>query len=186
MTILLDSVELAGFDHRLTVTEQIERKDLSGATSATAGSHGGWKPAMIAVTCRVRMDDPVSLAALRILWQTRAAGSNAGSETPRVWQITHPTCKAMGIGRAQFSDFFKVAQAERERLWEVAFTLIEVKSIPGRLDELAAPTGAANVEPPPGTETTAGAAAETWKPEGWLEQGLIAVDKVLGNFLFEE
>ena len=29
----------------------------------------------------MRMDDSVSLAALRLVWQTRAAGSNAASET---------------------------------------------------------------------------------------------------------
>ena len=36
MTILLDGVELSGFDHRVTVTEQTERGDLSAETSATA------------------------------------------------------------------------------------------------------------------------------------------------------
>ena len=41
MTILLDGVELSGFDHRVTVTEQIERKYLSEEPSASAGSHGG-------------------------------------------------------------------------------------------------------------------------------------------------
>ncbi len=41
MTILLDGVELSGFDHRLTVTEQIARKDFFGETCATTESYGG-------------------------------------------------------------------------------------------------------------------------------------------------
>ncbi len=36
MTILLDSTALPGFDHRLTVLDQIESGDLSGETSSTA------------------------------------------------------------------------------------------------------------------------------------------------------
>ncbi len=41
MTIFLEGVKLPGFDHRVTAQGKIERKDLSGDTSSTAGGHGG-------------------------------------------------------------------------------------------------------------------------------------------------
>ncbi len=67
-TIYLDDTPLPGFDHRLTVLDQIESGDLSGETSSTARSHKGWKPAVLTVSLKIRMSDPGQLAELRRLW----------------------------------------------------------------------------------------------------------------------
>lgn len=43
--IYFDDAPLPGYNHRMVIQEQIERKDASGETSTTTESHQGWKPA---------------------------------------------------------------------------------------------------------------------------------------------
>jgi hypothetical protein len=84
MPVLLDGQALPGLDHRVTIAEQIERKDLSGETSASVGSHGGWKPAVVEVHCLVDMERPGDLADLRRArcWR-RSSSSRWGSAAPK-------------------------------------------------------------------------------------------------------
>jgi len=128
MAVLLDGQVLPGLDHRVTIAEQIERKDLSGETSASAGSHGGWKPAIVEVRCLVDMERPGELAELRRLFHRADEATGA----PGVWTLTEPAAQAMGIHRVRCTDFFRVAPQGRMRVWEVSLTLIEERSMPVR------------------------------------------------------
>ena len=71
MTLKLNGIPLPGKDPCISVQEQIERGDLSGETGATAGSHRGWKAAVITYTCKVAFDQAGALAALRGFWSVR-------------------------------------------------------------------------------------------------------------------
>jgi hypothetical protein len=160
MTLRLDGDALPGRNPRVSVQEQIERADLSGGTSDTAGVHRGWKPAVISYSCEVPMDEAATvLAALRRAWHTTDSGG-----APYVWIVTHPLLEALGIDRAIFADFFKVAPDGRKRLYNVTMNLLEVGSIPGRSGERA-PAPNESVDDPSAALTPAGAGGTV---EKWL------------------
>ena len=178
MTLLLDGAEIPGLDHRVTVSEQIERKDLSGDTSASASSHGGWKPALLAVLVVVDMERPGDLAALRLLYHS----ADEASGVPVLYEISEPTAEAMGIHRVRFTDFFKVAPLERMRAWEVAFTLIEERTIPERTEARQPPPATVTTSTPAGLQDTAGTTATA--PDGLIEQVLTVLNAQAGKVFF--
>lgn len=176
MTPLLDGVPLPGYDHQIRAQGQIERKDLSGAQSSTAGSHGGWKAWVLNVTCRVDKEQPNDLLALRRLF-TAEAGQDGGEGEgrPKRYRITEETAAALGIFHVRFTDFFKVAPDDSgQRRWEVRFTLVEERSIPERRAERRSEAVAAEAEPPPGAEGADGSPAEALalsdSAMAWLEK----------------
>ncbi len=85
MSLKLNGIPLPGKDPRVSVQEQIERGDLSGETSATAGSHRGWTAALITYPCKVAFEEAGALASLRGFWAT---ADDAGE--PRAWQMNAP------------------------------------------------------------------------------------------------
>jgi len=179
--ILLDGKQVPGYDHRVSVTEQIERGDLSGETSTTAASHKGYKPAVVNVRCKVRMEDPEQVSQLRRLYHTL---DDAG-QAPRVWYITEPTASAMGVFRVQFSDFFKVEPQDGPRVWDLSFALIEVRSIPEKTEERETVGTAGTSAPPAGTQTPDGSTpAPEEDPVGWLGEKLAQFDALLGEYVF--
>lgn len=181
MTLLLNGLEVPGLDHRVTIAEQIERKDLSGETSASAGSHGGWKPAVVEVRCLVDMERPGDLAELRRLFH--AADKATGA--PAVWTITEPAAQAIGIHRVRFTDFFRVAPQDRMRVWEVSLTLIEERSVPERTEERRPEPAAASPAAPPALQTTAGKPAAAGG-DGFIEQALAYFNTQAGKLFFDE
>jgi hypothetical protein len=181
MAVLLDGQALPGLDHRVTIAEQIERKDLSGETSASAGSHGGWKPAIVEVRLLVDMERPGDLAELRRLFHRADEASGA----PAVWPITEPAAQAMGIHRVRFTDFFRVAPQERMRVWEVSLTLIEERSVPERAEERRPEPAAASPAAPPSLQTTAGQRAAAGE-DGFIEQALAYLNGQAGKLFFDE
>jgi hypothetical protein len=180
MTVLLDGTVLPGLDHRVTIAEQIERKDLSGETSASAGSHGGWKPAVVEVRLLVDMERPGDLAELRRLFHSADEATGA----PAVWTITEPAAQAMGIHRVRFTDFFRVAPQDRMRVWEVSLTLIEERSVPERAEERR-PEPAAASPAVPARQTTAGQSAAAGE-DGFIEQALAYLNGQAGKLFFDE
>ena len=178
--ILLDAVPVPGFDHRVTIQEQIDREDVSGAGNSGAGAHGGWKPALVTVRCLVRRDRPQDIGTLRLMFHDR----DTGADTPRLMEITEDTCWAMGIRRVRFTERLQVEPLEGRDLWTVDFTLVEAESIPARTSERAAPGTAATPAAPDATQTTAGAAAGQWKPDGWLDTLLQNTNAWAGKYLF--
>jgi len=181
VTVLLDGQALPGLDHRVTIAEQIERKDLSGETSASAGSHGGWKPAVVEVRLVVDMERPGDLAELRRLFHSADEASGA----PAVWTITEPAAQAMGIHRARFTDFFRVAPQERMRVWEISLTLIEERSVPERAEERRPAPAAASPAAPPALQTAAGQPAAAGE-DGFFEQALAYFNEQAGKLFFDE
>ena len=124
MTLRLDSLALPGKDPRVTVTEQIERSDLSGETS----SHKGWKASIVTYTCKVPFDDaPGNLGALRNFWWSKDTNGE-----PQVYQVEAALLEALGIHCARFTDFFKAIPDEKLELYHVTMTMIEARSIPER------------------------------------------------------
>ena len=179
MTLLLDGAELPGLDHRVTISEQIERKDLSGDTSASAGSHGGWKPAVLSVRVLLDMEKPGDLAALRLLYHT----ADEITGVPRLYEISEPTAQAMGIHRVRFTDFFKVAPQERERAWEVNFTLIEERTIPERT-EARQPEPSQVVANVPSSLQSISGGPPAQGEEGFIEQVLTVLNDQAGKVFF--
>ena len=179
MSLLLDGVRVPGIDHRVNVSEQIERKDLSGDTSASAGSHGGWKPAIVSVKVLVDMKDPDDLAALRLLYH--ATDGSLG--IPKLYEISQPTCQAMGIHRVRFTDFFKVAPRQRERVWEVSVTLIEERGIPERTEARQSDPAPKSLATPTGLQTPAGDPAPSGE-DGMIERVLSVLNEQAGNIFF--
>lgn len=93
MTILLDGNALPGFDHRITAQGQIERKDLSGQNSSTAGGHAGWKAWMLQVRMKIKMEDADDLLALRAMFQAD------GSQSARQRRLTAPVDSTASQGQ---------------------------------------------------------------------------------------
>jgi hypothetical protein len=180
MALLLNGQALPGLDHRVTIAEQIERKDLSGETSASTGSHGGWKPAIVEVRLLVDMERPGDLAELRRLFHS----SDEASGAPAVWTITEPAAQAMGIHRVRLTDFFRVAPQERQRVWEVSLTLIEERSVPERAEERRPEPSAASPAVP-ALQTTAGQPAAAGE-DGFIEQALAFFNEQAGKLFFDE
>jgi len=178
--ILLDAVAVPGFDHRVTVQEQVDREDVSGGGNSGAGAHGGWKPALVTVACFVRRDRPEDLGNLRLMFHER----DAGADTPKLMEITEDTCWAMGIRKVRFTERMQVVPVEGRDLWTVDFTLVEAESIPARTTERAAQGSAATPAAPAATQTTGGAAAGQWQPDGWLDELLQNANAVAGKYLF--
>ncbi|MCH9047139.1 MAG: hypothetical protein IIA40_13675 [SAR324 cluster bacterium] len=69
MPLFLNGELLPGFDHRITANGQIDRKDLSGQNSSTAGGHAGWKAWLLQVRLKIKMEDADDLLALRAMFQ---------------------------------------------------------------------------------------------------------------------
>ena len=180
MTIRLAGAAIPGFDHRLSVDEQIDTTDMSGEGNSGMTGHGGWKPALLSARLFVRMDQPADLVALRLLFHAR----DEGTDTPKVWEIEEPTANAMGVSKVRFTEKFRAEQDGARELWVVEFTLIEARSIPAVTDERGTGGAAATPAAPAGTSTTAGAAAVQWKPEGWLETLLAKANDVAGKTFF--
>ena len=180
MALLLNGQALPGLDHRVTIAEQIERKDLSGETSASAGSHGGWKPAVVEVRLLVDMEHPGDLAEVRRLFHNADEASGA----PAVWTITEPAAQAMGIHRVRFTDFFRVAPQDRLRVWEVSLTLIEERSVPERAEERRPAPAAASPAAPSALQTTGGQPAAAGG-DGFIEQALAYFNAQAGKLFFD-
>ena len=144
--IYLDDKVLPGYDHRISVQEQIERNDLSGLTSQTAAGHGGWKPAILTISLKIAWDDTAGLAEIKALWVTRE------KKAPKVWIIAHATTQALGIIWAQFSDFYRISGDEFTG-WDVSFNMIEVDSMAALKEEREAAAGNAGTTAT-GTDTS--------------------------------
>jgi hypothetical protein len=181
MAVLLNGQSLPGLDHRVTVTEQIERKDLSGETSVSAGSHGGWKPALVSVRLLIDMETPAELAALRALYHQ----ADEATGVPALLSITEPACGALGIHRVRFTDFLRVTPSERQQAWEVTVTLIEEKSVPERAETRRPAPAAAQGAAPSGLQTTEGKAAPAAE-EGFIERVLSVLNEQAGKLFFDE
>lgn len=188
MTLLLDGNPIPGKDHRVTAQGQIERKDLSGQTSATAASHGGWKAWLLQVSVKVPMEDDGDLLLLRILFQTQQGAlegfSITGTGKPKVFEITEPTANAMGIFKVRFSEFFRVSQREREKLYEVQFTLIEEGGIAEKAAKRAQAGAKKTPNAPSGVKKTDGGKPGAGEPEGWVEGLLKFADDLVGKYVY--
>jgi len=182
MTILMDNTPLPGFDHVVTVREQIESADLSGETSLDADAHGGWKPAMIEVRCQFRYDRLLELATLRGLFHAREAGTDA----PKVYEITENTCLAMGIRKVRFTEGLRVEKMGGRDLWSVAFTLKETSGIPARTEERAEPAAEETPQIPGATIDTAGLAAQAQQTTSYLEGIMAKVNTLAGKYIFKD
>jgi len=180
VTVLLNGRPLPGLDHRVTVTEQIDRKDLSGDTSASAGSHGGWKPALVSVRLLIGMETPAELATLRGLYHQADQVTGA----PALWSITESACGALGIHRVRFTDTLRVAPADRQQAWEVTVTLIEEKSVPERAETRRPAPAAAQPSAPSALQTTSGQAAAAGE-QGFIERVLSVLNEQAGKLFFD-
>ena len=189
MTLQLDETDLPGLDHRVTAQGQIERKDLSGQSSSGASSHGGWKAWILQVSVKVPMRSEIDLILLTELFHAREGGLDgefapAGTGKPKLYEINEPTANALGILKVRFSDFFRVSPRERERLWEVNFTLIEEEGIPARKQERTNPGTEQTPAAPTGAETTIGTVPSAGEPEGFLVGLLKTADELAGKYIF--
>ena len=179
-TIYLDDAPLPGYDHRIVVQEQIERKDASGETSAGTQIHKGWKPAILTVSVKFKFEDTVGVAVLKALWRQRTE-----TGTPFLWRITHDVMDAMDIREVRFTDFFTISAPEQKKGWDAVFNMIEVRSVSERSQ---ATDVAATEEPgaPEGLFTVTGAAAEetTATAETWLGKLLVQANDFVGKRIF--
>ena len=175
MQILLDGTPIPGYDHRVSVTGQIERGDLSGESSTTGASHKGYKPGVVNVRCKVNMDRPADVLTFRALFQQLDPETGA----PAVWDITEPTATAFNIRRVQFTDFLKIEPQDGPRVWDVSFALIEVRSVPQMKEERLA-DGAAQESTTPEGSQAADESAE-WTPETYWEKLLAQADAAIGK-----
>ena len=180
MTIRLAGSAIPGFDHRLSVDEQIDTSDLSGEGNSGTVGHAGWKPALLSARLFVRMDQPSDLVSLRLLFHAR----EDGTDTPKIWEIEEPTANAMGVSKVRFTEKFRAEKDGARELWVVEFSLIESRSIPAVTDERSTAGAAATPAAPAGTATTAGTTAGQWRPEGWLETLLAQANTVAGKAFF--
>jgi hypothetical protein len=126
------------------------------------------------------MERPGDLAELRRLFHS----SDEASGAPAVWTITEPAAQAMGIHRVRFTDFFRVAPQERQRVWAVSLALIEERSVPERVEERRPEPAAASPAAPASLQTTAGQPAAAGE-DGFIEQALAYFNEQAGKLFFD-
>jgi len=137
---------------------------------------------------KVPMQDDFDLLRLRVLFQTQEgedAFGSFGTGKPKVFEITEPTANAMGIFKVRFSDFFRVSRREREKLYEVQFTLIEEGGIAERTAKRTAAGAKKDPNAPGGTKETDGKKPTLSNLEGFVFGLLKLVDEKIGEYVYD-
>lgn len=180
MSLILDQTPLPGHDPRLSVQQQIERRDQSGDSSSSAATHGGWKPKIFTYTCKLRFAEADALGKLDTLWRS----VEGATKEPKVFTAAHPLLTALRVEKLKFTDFMKIAQDGENLVWAVSLTLIEASSIPERTEERAAAPTVADPKAPAGTQTTAKEAAAAFE-EGGIEGVLAYIEENIAKPAYE-
>lgn len=130
MKIILNGEPLPGIDLKVKAVMKIADEDASGSTSATTRVETGIKAIQLNCNLVIKADNAKDLKTLTDY--ARATDEN-GKRT--VYTVVNETAKAMSMKQATFTDNFIVNPLGGTlRGWKVAFSLIEVQSVPEKVE----------------------------------------------------
>ena len=122
--LLLNKTKIKGSDLKVSATLPLAGEDLSGQSSYATQAETGDKPQTLNVSLRIKFDNADDLTAL----VTLAKSKNAVGER-QTYDVINDTAAAMVIRQVRFQGDLTVREDESLKLWQVAFKLIEVKSV---------------------------------------------------------
>ena len=126
----LNETLIPGHNLKIRANFRIETKELSGQSSASDRSEEGIKPMTLAVTLEIHYKKPEDLT--RLIALARSLDDN-GKLT--IYQIVNPIAEACKIREVTFTDNFNVAEHDQLKLWQVAFTLAEHRTIAEKTEQ---------------------------------------------------
>lgn len=121
--LMISGVPING--HQLAVDAVIDmpQDDLSGNTSATDTADKGIKPKRLMVSLVIPFDKPGWLTALTTLAEQRDDNGEAAKHI-----IVDKLANALMIRQVIFRQSVNINEAEKQRVWDVSFTLTEHRS----------------------------------------------------------
>ena len=128
--LVLDQTPIKGHEQRLTCSQEMPDKDLSGDSSSSAVAEGGFKPTKISVSLKIKFENKDDLRALVNL--SRGL-TDDGSR--KIYQILNQTAQAYNIRQVRFTERVRAAELNDEESWQVSFSLLEHNSVPERTEE---------------------------------------------------
>ena len=128
--LVLDQTPINGHEQRITCSQEMPDKDLSGDSSSSAVAEGGFKPTKISVSIKIKFENPEDLRALVNLSRDL---SEDGSR--KIYQILNQTAQAYNIRQVRFTERVRAAELNDEQSWQVSFSLLEHNSVPERTEE---------------------------------------------------
>jgi len=128
--LVLDQTPIKGHELRITCSQEMPDKDLSGDSSSSAVSEGGFKPTKISVSLKIKFDNPNDLRALVNLSRGLTADG-----ARKIYQILNQTALAYNIRQVRVTERVRAAELSDELSWQVTFSLLEHNSVPERTEE---------------------------------------------------
>ena len=129
-SLVLGQTPINGHEQRITCSQEMPDKDLSGDSSSSAVAEGGFKPTKISVSLKIKFENPDDLRALVNLSRDL---SEDGSR--KIYQILNQTAQAYNIRQVRFTERVRAAELNDEQSWQVSFFLLEHNSVPERTEE---------------------------------------------------
>jgi hypothetical protein len=154
----LDGMEVPGHDIRVTFHQTVEDVDIPGERSGVDAEFKKFRPGLVQVTLKIRMepnpntphtpgvppgfpDEGPGALALLYGWfgaEDTNPGALSGNLSPHIYQVSDPTCDALGIQSVRFAEDFRVTREDTAQMWDVAFTLKDMSSIIGGFEQRSA------------------------------------------------
>lgn len=163
MSIILNGEPLPGIDLKVKAVMKIADEDASGATSSTTRVETGIKAIQLNCTVIIKERDARDLKTL-----TDYARATDENGKRMIYTIVNDTAKAMSMKQATFTDNFIVNPLGGTlRGWKVAFSLMEVQSVPEKVERQKTKRQAQSGQ---GSSGSSSQASSTTPPPGDAEQ----------------
>ena len=120
--LYLDEKPLKGYNHNISISNRIEREELTGSQTSTLSSFKGIKPKVMQVTFNIRFEDENHLKEINALFEGIVNGA------PKIYTISEPAANAIGMNYAAFSENLDIKSLDPIKAWGLSFTLIESHS----------------------------------------------------------
>ena len=128
--LALDGEQVQGHSLKVTLAGRIDTTEMTGDSSSTSTSHGGWRPMRLNVSLVINRVNDNHLTHLINLWQRMGDDG-----TPHVYNITEDTCLAAGVRRVHFTDNLQVSEQDNPKVWRVEFSLLQYDSTAAQREE---------------------------------------------------
>jgi len=123
-------VTVPGKNLRISVTLDLERKDLSGQTSQCSFAGAGVKPQKVSVSLQLPVTDADKLTAL-----AEAAKAVDKNNNPLVYAVGDNLCAAMNIREVIFNGPLRATESDGLQAYDVSFELNEYNSPAGKREQ---------------------------------------------------
>jgi len=126
------AIDVPGGNQKVEVTLPLDRKDLSGQSSASSFANAGAKAQKVSVSTLIAMENADDLTQL-----AEIARACDAKDEPIVYEIDDSLSNALKIRQVIFCGEFKSSEADGVRAWQVSFQLQEYLSVAEKREQRA-------------------------------------------------